>query len=342
VASIHDVARLAGVSISTVSYALSGKRSIAESTRIRVNEAVEALGYRAHAGARMLAGDRTNIFALTAPLHSETYAPAHMAFVLSVVRAAREHDYDVLLLTQDEGAGGLRRVVTSSLVDGVIVLDVSDEDERIDLLRTLDIPATLVGVPRDAEGLVCVDMDFEAAAALSLEHLAAAGHRSVGLIGHAHAIYDRGSNFPRRFRDAFLASGAERGMNVAFEMADREGSSVRAALDGLMSALPEMTGLVMHTDESVQTAALGILRDRGISVPRDLSVLSACSSFPTEHFEPPLDTIPLVPDDTCFPAVALAIRQVSGTVAPHVELVPPRYIERGSIAAPSRKVHATS
>ena len=333
-ASIHDVAKLAGVSISTVSYALSGKRSIAEATRIRVNEAVETLGYRAHAGARMLAGDRTNIFALTAPLHSETYAPAHMAFVLSVVRAAREHDYDVLLLTQDEGAGGLRRVVTSSLVDGVIVLDVSDDDERIDLLRSLDIPATLVGVPRDTEGLVCVDMNFEAAADLSLEHLAAAGHRSVGLIGHPHAIYDRGSNFPRRFRDAFLAAGAERGMDVAFEMADRDGSSVRAALDGLADALPPMTGLVMHSDESVQTTALAILRDRGISVPGDLSVLSACSSFSTEHFEPPLDTIPLVPDDTCFPAVALALRQVGGKVPPHVELVPPRYIERGSITAP--------
>jgi DNA-binding LacI/PurR family transcriptional regulator len=335
VASIHDVARLAGVSISTVSYALSGKRSIAESTRIRVNEAVETLGYRAHAGARMLAGDRTNIFALTAPLHSETYAPAHMAFVLSVVRAAREHDYDVLLLTQDEGAGGLRRVVTSRLVDGVIVLDVSDDDERIDLLRTLDIPATLVGVPRDTEGLVCVDMDFEAAAALALERLAAAGHRSVGLIGHPHAIYDRGSNFPRRFRDAFLATGRERGMEVAFEMADRDGASVRAALDGLSSALPGMTGLVMHSDESVQTAALGILKDRGVAVPRDLSVISACSSFSTEHFESPLDTIPLVPDDTCFPAVSLAIRQVDGAVAPHVELVPPKYVERGSIAAPA-------
>lgn len=333
-ATIHDVARRAGVSISTVSYALSGKRSIAEATRIRVNEAVEALGYRAHAGARMLAGDRTNIFALTAPLHSETYAPAHMAFVLSVVRAAREHDYDVLLLTQDEGAGSLRRVVTSSLVDGVIVLDVSDEDERIDMLRSLDVPVTLVGVPRDTDGLVCVDMDFESAAALSVEHLAAAGHRSVGLIGHSRAVYERGSNFPRRFRDAFLASARERGLDVAFEMADRDSATVRGAVDGLMSALPGMTGLVMHSDESVQTSALAILKDRGIAVPRDMSVLSACSSFSTEHFEPPLDTIPLIPDDTCFPAVALALRQLSGAVAPHVELVPPRYLERGSISAP--------
>ncbi|TFC46145.1 LacI family transcriptional regulator [Cryobacterium sp. TMT1-21] len=83
-ASIHDVARVAGVSISTVSYALSGKRSIAESTRLRITNAVEQLGYRPNAGARMLAGTRTNIFALTAPFHAETSAPAHMAFVLAV------------------------------------------------------------------------------------------------------------------------------------------------------------------------------------------------------------------------------------------------------------------
>lgn len=124
-ANIHDVARVAGVSISTVSYALSGKRSIAESTRRRIDDAVLKLDYRPNAGARMLKGTRTNILALSAPLHSGTYAPAHMTFVLSVATAARKYDYDVLLLTQDEATSGLRRVARSSLVDGIILLDVS-------------------------------------------------------------------------------------------------------------------------------------------------------------------------------------------------------------------------
>ena len=141
--TIHDVARVAGVSISTVSYALSGKRSVSVSTRRRIEDAVRELDYRPNAGARMLAGRRTYILAVTEPLRADTYAPAHMAFVLAVATAARRYDYDVLLLTQEEAAGGLRRVTSSRLVDAIVVLDVLTEDERADLVRTLDIPAVL-------------------------------------------------------------------------------------------------------------------------------------------------------------------------------------------------------
>lgn len=332
--SIHDVARVAGVSISTVSYALSGKRSIAESTRLRIASAVEQLGYRPNAGARMLAGTRTNIFALTAPFHSETYAPAHMAFVLAVATAAREVDYDLLLLTQDEATSGLQRVASSRLVDGIIVLDVSAEDDRVDVIRALGIPATFIGIPADATGLVCVDLDFEAAAELAISRLVAQGHHAIGLIGHSPGVYARGSNFPPRFRDGFVRAAAEQQVDTAFAMPERDGSSVRAALDALYRERPGMTALVLHCEETVQAAVMDILRERGIRVPQDLSVISACASFDTDHFEPPLDTIPLVAADSCTRAVELAIQQVAGPIEPRVELVPPRYFERGSIAPP--------
>ncbi|MGZ8805274.1 MAG: LacI family DNA-binding transcriptional regulator, partial [Microbacterium sp.] len=64
---INEVAEAAGVSISTVSYALSGKRPISADTRRRIEDAVRELGYSPNAGARMLAGSRTQIFALTEP-----------------------------------------------------------------------------------------------------------------------------------------------------------------------------------------------------------------------------------------------------------------------------------
>lgn len=87
--SIHDVAHAAGVSISTVSYALSGKRSVSEKTRRRIEQAVQDLGYQPNAGARMLAGRRTNIFALTEPLRLDTHTPTHMTFVLASTGPSR-------------------------------------------------------------------------------------------------------------------------------------------------------------------------------------------------------------------------------------------------------------
>lgn len=330
--SIHDVARVAGVSISTVSYALSGKRSIAASTRQRIEEAVRELDYRPNAGARMLAGKRTFILAVTEPVRADTYAPAHMAFVLAVATAARRYDYDVLLLTQDEATGGLRRVTSSRLVDGIVVLDVSTEDDRVELVRTLDIPSVVVGVPDDTTGLVCVDLDFEAAAELAVDRLADAGHRVVGLLGHPRSVYERGSNFPPRFRDAFLRRAAERGLEARFEMPDRDKVQARAAVDALFGPGRDLTGLVMHCGESLQAAALDLLHERGLGVPVDVSVISAASTFDTTAFPTPLDVIPLVPAHSCDRAVELAIEQLAQPVLPRVELIPPTYVAHGSVA----------
>src|SRR5215471_2524876 len=114
-ATIADVASHAGVSMSTVSYVLSGKRPISEETRRRVQASIRALGYHPHAGARALASSRSNVIALVIPLRTGVHVPVMMQFVVSVVTSARSYDHDVLLLTQDEGLKGLRRVAAGAL-----------------------------------------------------------------------------------------------------------------------------------------------------------------------------------------------------------------------------------
>jgi len=332
-ATINDVARAAGVSISTVSYALSGKRAIGAATRDRIDAAVAQLGYRPNAGARMLAGSRTNLLALSAPLHADTYAPAHMTFVLAIAEAAREFDYDTVLLVQDEAVNGLRRMVSSKLVDGIVLLDVDRDDSRVPLVRELDIPVTLVGIPADTAGLTCVDLDFEAAARLSVERLATLGHRQIGLIGHPLDLYARGSNFPIRFRDAFVEAAADKGVALHFVMPEQEPASVRAAVEELRQSLPEMTAVVLNANEPVHTMLLELLRSDGVSIPNDLSILSACSSFPTDMLDPPLDVIPLPALITGRRGVELTMHQLDGLSEPVVELVPPSYITRGSTSS---------
>ena len=304
-----------------------------------VVSAIAELGYRPNAGARMLAGTRTRIFALTAPVRVDTQAAVLMSFALAVATAAREHDYDVLLLTADEASTGLERVTSSRLVDGIIALDVSRDDERMPLLRALNIPATVIGIPADTDGLICVDLDFDAAAALAVGRLAGLGHRSIGLLGMPQSTYDWGSNYPLRFRDGFLRSAGDRDIATAFVMPATDGESIRRALDDLFATLPQMTALIMHAGESVQTTVLEILASRGISIPNQLSVLSAGAVFDTSEFNPPLDQIPLSAEDSCVRAVELTIRQVNGDRTPLIDLLPPHYVERGSTApAPSREL----
>jgi len=335
-ATIHDVARVAGVSISTVSYALSGKRPIGEKTRRRVEAAIAELGYTPNAGARALAGRRTYVLAVTEPVRPDTYTPAHMAFVLATANAARAYDYDVLLLTQDESLGGLQRVATSRIVDGIIVLDVNAQDDRAELVRSLGVPATLVGIPDDTAGLSCVDLDFAAAAELAVDRLADAGHEVIGLLGHPESVYERGSNFTLRFRDAFLEHAARRGLQARFAMPERTIASVRSATEELIGPDRDLTGLVMHGEDTVQMRALDVLREQGLDVPGDVSVISAGSTFDTSTFTPPLDTIPLIAEQTCSRAVELTIAQITGDGERRVELFAPTYVGRGSTAPPRR------
>ena len=170
-ATIDDVAREAGVAISTVSYALSGKRKVSAETRDRIAAACLALDYAPRASARALAANRSEIIAVTAPMHHDTDPSAHMAFAMEVTLAARTRDYDTLLLVHDDAQQGMRRSAASALADGIIVLDVAAHDERADLARKLSCPVVFIGVPEDTEGLVCVDLDFEAAIRTSIDTL---------------------------------------------------------------------------------------------------------------------------------------------------------------------------
>lgn len=334
-AKIHEVAEAAGVSISTVSYALSGKRSISPATRDRVERAAARLGYEPNAGARMLAGRRTHIFALTEPFRADTHAPTHMSFVLATSIAARRYDYDILLLTDAEASAGMRRVSASGLVDGIIVLDVAPEDDRVALSRAIDVPTVFIGVPDDVEGLVCVDLDFEAAAALAVDHLADAGHRRIGFLGHPESAYAL-SNFPPRVRRGIEQAARHRAVVLSTAFPGEGDGRRRDIGDAVRRMIGEgVTALALHCDDAAHSAVLEELAAAGLSVPGEMSVVSVGSSFDTSSFATPLDRIPLEPDISCELAVELASRLADGEhVEPGVRLTAPRYQPFGSVSAP--------
>ncbi|NMM31345.1 MAG: LacI family DNA-binding transcriptional regulator [Cellulomonas sp.] len=106
-ATVDDVAGAAGVSTSTASSVLSGKRPISAATRLHVERSIRDLAYRPHAGACALSSNRIDVIGLTTPLRVGVNVSIIMQFVTGVVAAARAFDHDVLLLTQ-EGLPGSR------------------------------------------------------------------------------------------------------------------------------------------------------------------------------------------------------------------------------------------
>lgn len=209
-----DVARLAQVSQSTVSYVMSGKRAISEETRHRVEAAIAQLTYQPHAGARALAGQRSNAIAVIMPFASPGSAQKLMAFVEEITEAARRRDYDVLLVTADEGSDGIRRVVGRSLCDAVLVMEVGAHDDRADAVRELSLPVIFIGVPEESSQLHCVDFDFEQAGELLVHELADLGHRVIDLLRWDASPTGQEFNYVPRFARGVDRVAQARGVEV--------------------------------------------------------------------------------------------------------------------------------
>ena len=288
--TIADVAKHAGVSSSTVSYVLNGKRAISAETRRRVERSVTELGYHPHAGARALAARRSHIIVLVVPLRADVYVPIMMEIAISVTVTARLHHYDVLLITNDEGLEGVRRVSASGLADGVILMDVELDDERIPVLRAQGTQAALIGVPDDPRGLSCVDHDFAAAGALCVDHLADLGHREVAFIGYGSGVYDRHAGYAERTLAGFRERAGQRGLRFVHRPCEGTYDSTAGVLARVLTDRPETTGFVVQNEGAIGPL-LSLLRTSGRTVPEDASVVALCTEQLAEQHSPRLTAV---------------------------------------------------
>ncbi|MCP2245969.1 LacI family DNA-binding transcriptional regulator [Lentzea aerocolonigenes] len=288
--TIADVARHAGVSSSTVSYVLSGKRAISEETRQRVQSSVRELGYHPNAGARALAARRSHIVALMVPLRTDVYVPVMMEIAISVTMAARQHGYDVLLITNDEGPDGVRRIAGSGLADGLIMMDVELDDERIPVLRSLGTQAALIGLADDARGLSCVDHDFATAGALCADHLADLGHREVAFIGYGSGVYHRHAGYAERTLTGFRGRAEQRGLRFLHRSCEGTYESTAGTLARILADRPGTTGFVVQNEGAIGPL-LTLLRTSGRTVPEDVSVIALCQDQLAEQFAPRLTAV---------------------------------------------------
>jgi LacI family transcriptional regulator len=327
--TIADVAEHAGVAPSTVSYVLSGKRAISAATRQRVLDSVRALGYHPHAGARALASNRSNVIALVLPLRAGMHLPVVMRFAVSVVTTARRFDHDVLLVTADEGPNGLRRIAASAMVDGLVLMDVELHDRRVPLLRALDRPSVLIGLPADTSGLTCVDLDFHRAGGECVAHLAALGHRDVALLGAPRAVYERGTGFAHRTLAGFREAAAGRGLRASAGPCEENLAAVHCRIEELVARQPRMTGLVVHNEAALEHV-LTALRRVGRRVPQDVSIVAICPDEVAERSAPPLTSVLVPAEELGTQAVNLLMRKLDGGAVAESTLLPSRLTVRES------------
>lgn len=285
--TMQDVAKHAGVALSTVSYAINGTRPISEETRERIFAAMEELGYRPNVLARGLASKRSRIIALLFPTakrglglteFENVIGVTEFEFVISATKAARDNGYHLLLWsTEIRDAVELQQLMRQGLVDGVVVMEIHETDERIQLLREIEFPFTMIGRCADNSGINHVDINFGQAVQVVIEHLKELGHTHLGFLNHTREEYEAGYGPAVRTQSHFQEVVEANDLHGLTRFCESQPEAGFTAVNDLLAEDPELTAIIVMNDWVIP-GILRAIQDRGWTIPDDFSVVAIVSS----------------------------------------------------------------
>ncbi|MBV7363288.1 LacI family transcriptional regulator [Actinomycetaceae bacterium TAE3-ERU4] len=324
----RDVAALANVAQSTVSYVLSGRRNVSPETEKRVLEAIKQLNYQPNAGARTLRTARTNVIALGVHLDEKIDARETAPYIRAIIKEARKHDYDVILSPLEGGAKDLTRLASRSICDAIIMMDISINDERIHTASNLSVPTILMGRPKNNENLDVVDFDTFKVGQELIEELYQTGHTAAIAVGE-----DRGEKESFQFVSDFyegLKSQSEK-RNIDLQIVPRPNSRwdgfMRIA-DQLIPKDNKVTGIVARTPKTAEWV-LRLLESRGFTPGTDISVVAYCPDTVAVSYPRPVTNICGNVNKICQQAVQIALAKIKNPYAPaDTYLIAPERLQR--------------
>ena len=316
-ATMQDVADLAHVSLSTVSYTLTGKRPVSAQTRARVEQAMAELDFRRDPVARALASRRTHVLALAYPVYGVSLGATLNEIVQGAVEAAREADYQLVLWPVSSGEPEvLRELAAGRTADGVLLMEVALDDPRIEAVESAGLACALIGRTADPADRVWVDIDFEESLEVAVDHLVSLGHTRIGFVNRSQADIDAGYGPAVRARVAFDRAITSRGLTPASTPCDVTPSAGRRATSALLAEHPDLTAIVVMNELALFGVA-SALREAGRSVPRDMSVVGiAIAGEISDMYDHPLTYLAAPGPDQGRRAVHGLLEVLDGRPAP--------------------------
>jgi DNA-binding LacI/PurR family transcriptional regulator len=327
-----DVAKRAGVAVSTVSYAINGTRPISEETRQRIFTAMEELDYMPNALARGLASKHSRIIALHFPVPERGVGLTEIDFITSAANAARENGYEMVLWTSEmHNLEELRQSTQQGLVDGVVAMEVYLHDERIHLWREVGLAFSLIGRNADIDNIRFVDTDFEQAAQDAVSYLTELGHTHMGFLNQSQSVFSAGYGPVVRTQQGY-EQAIQLGRLVGVTSFCRATTSAGyETFDRLLAEDPDLTALITINDRAVP-GLIQAITDRGWRIPDDFSlVVIGSSAGVAELMTPPVTTIEPKNAEMGRLGVELLIQQLEGREQDNTQiLLPCRLVVRGS------------
>lgn len=278
--TITDIARLTGVAPSTVSRALNKPGRVNEATRVRIEAAARELHYVPNSQARALTSGRTGTIALVV---SDVTNPFYFGIIRGTQQQTKAAGYAQLLM-DTENAAELEVEMLHKMrqsLDGAILAASRLADRSLAALAT-DIP--LVTINRNVAGVPSVVIDSPAGIHQATEHLVSLGHKDIVYVSGPENSWPNATRW-QAMRSALAKFGLEARRVGPFPRGHTSGG---AAADAVINT--GATACIAFNDQ-LAIGMLGRLRERGLSVPGDLSIVGCDDIFGADFCHPPLTTL---------------------------------------------------
>lgn len=331
-ATIYDVAREAGVSIATVSHVMNGKGKISRERREEILDIMQRLNYRPNAIASALAGKKTYTLGLLVPDISNP-------FFAEIARSVEDHGhqlgYSVIICSTDNQEEKVKRYVSllrQKQVDGVIIGTGVSHGELLKPLQEHSLAIALIARDNPALGASSVRVHDLEGGRLAAEHLLRLGHRRLAVL----AEHERVTSSNERVR-GFVEAAASLGLGPS---PDYMAACDHKIEDGYRRAkaileLEEPPTALFCCNDLLAIGALQAIRELGLRVPEDCSVVSFDDTILARVTDPPLTVIAQPMEQMGRLAVDLVVRNLSSHGEPPQRIVlPPELVIRRSTAPP--------
>ncbi len=328
--SLEDIARIVGVSKSTVSRVVNNHPNVSRHTRERVLAAIREHNFYPNTAARALVTQRTHVLSVIIPqaLSSTFTDPYFPALIQSISVTASQHDYAIMLWignTEEEEERFLSRIISNRFSDGVLVASAIDGDPLIRTLTATEIPFVLIGPPQSGIKY-WVDVDNQTGARAAVEHLIALGYRRIGTITgplNMGAARHRLQGYRDALQNAQIPIDEQL---IAFGNFD-EASGYRAMRQLLNCGVDA----VFAASDTMALGALRAAAEAELCVPDDIAIVGHDDLPFAATTTPPLTTVHQPVADLGRSAAEMLIRLVEGTLGEnHTMVLTAHLVIRGS------------
>jgi DNA-binding LacI/PurR family transcriptional regulator len=331
--TIKEVAKLAGVSPSTVSRVISDSPRISDETKQTVREIMDELGYHPNAIARSLVNKATNTIGIVMPQSTERafLNPFFPQALSGVSAAAHEQGYCILLSTgksEKEQLESIQSIVMGGRVDGVIIMYSSVDNEVMDALEKLRTPIVVIGKPLKSKATLYVDNDNVEASFSVTEKLIKNGHKRIAFISGSFRLVvslDRLDGYMNALKKYEIPFTKE----YIVELSEFVKQGAYERTKQLLSLEERPTALVV-TDDVMAFGAMDAIKESGLRIPEDIEVMSFNNVPSAELTSPSLTSVDIDAFALGYESSKLIIEKIRGEATRDRVIVPTNIIYRES------------